>query len=154
MGTRAKAKLAAFQATALGEGLGIWLNKVGSVAGYVLPAAVAAGAAYAVGGMDGSRNSAVLGAVTWGLGGFAATIFTNTLMKNVNQYRKEGHTHPRLASFRDTMSYFIVPTAVAGWGISQYLTSADAALWLGPAVGAVSASVGIQVLSVRAKRVR
>ncbi|MEZ0311827.1 MAG: hypothetical protein ACAI38_08625 [Myxococcota bacterium] len=152
--TRVKEKFDAFTATPFGEGLSIWMNKVGSVAGYVVPAAVAAGAAYSIGGVDSVRDTAIVGSIVWGIGGVVSTAIANGGLDNVKQYRKENHPYPRVAAFRDVMSYFILPAAAAGWVAAEYFTGAQAALWLGPAAGAVTASVGIQVLSVRKKRVR
>ena len=152
---RVKDKFDAFTATPFGEGLSIWMNKVGSVAGYVVPAAVAAGAAYSIGGgAQDTSGAAIVGGLTWAIGAMIATGITNAGMDNVKQYQKEKHPYPRLASFRDVMGYFILPAAAAGWGASEYLTGGEAALVLGPAVGAVVASIGIQVLSVRKRRTR
>lgn len=139
--------------TPVGEGITNWANAVGAVAGYVVPAAVLAGVGYATGHMSGLRDGAQFFAMSAGGAGAVASVLAQgrEALGNISLYARQGHHNPRLASFRDVMSYFVIPAAVVGAAVETYF-GGTSGLWAGAAAGGVGASIGLSVFNARARR--
>ena len=151
---RVKQRIDAFQKSPLGEGVSNWVNTVGSVAGYVVPVAVAAGVGYAVGGMTGSARVAESVMWTWGVAGAVASIGSqgSEALANVKLYKAEGHPFPRLAAFRDVMGWFVIPAAAAGYAAALFY-GPDIATYTAAGVGAAFGTMGLSVQAARSRRV-
>ncbi len=153
IGTRVKERVDALQKTPLGEGITNWVNAVGSVAGYVVPVAVAAGVGYAIGGVSGSARVAESTMWLWGVAGAVASVGSqgSECLANVRLRKREGHKFPRLAAFRDVMGWFIAPASIAGLA-AAYAFGPDTGTYVGAGVGATFASMGLSVYAARTRR--
>ncbi len=141
--------------TPVGEGITNWVNTVGAVAGYVVPAAVLAGAGYAVGHLSGLYDGTLTFMQLAGGAGAVASVLAQgkDTLGNVALYKREGHPHPRLASFRDVMIYFALPAVATGVAVEMNYGGVSG-LWAGGVAGAIGATIGLSVFNARKRRVR